>query len=300
MDSLLERLMPKPWDKKHTIHGELTLKSNKPRVGWLSVKYKAHNPSFSSILWPEKWSETRLKQERGRYIDQGMPEKYAQEYLNEPIDDSNAFFRREDFLPMGETDFAKLKTMYMAVDFAIAQDARSDFTVIVCGGVDDEGFLHIVDVLRERLDSKAIVDAIFAFATRYDPDIVTVEAGAIEKALGPYIKAEMFKPDKPFLPLNPLVPTKDKESRAASIQARMRAGGVKFNKETDWYPELESEMRQFPRAVHDDQVDAMAWLGLTLNKMISARTSQEVLEEEYDKEFKLTMMPQGRSRMTGY
>jgi len=300
MDSLLERLMPKPWDKKHTIIGELTLKSNKPRVGWLSVKYKAHSPDFKHILWPEKWSEQRLKAERGRYIDQGMPEKYAQEYLNEPIDDSNAFFRAEDFLPMGKEDLERELTVYMSVDFAISESERADFTVMVVGGVDDTGTLYILDVLRGRFDGMEIVDNLFALAAKYDPDLITVEAGAIEKALGPFIRAEMFKPGKIFLNLNTMVPTKDKQSRARSIQARMRAGGVRFNKETDWYPHLETEMRQFPRAANDDQVDAMAWLGLTLNKMIAARTPEEKDEEEYTMEYNRTMVPMGRSQIGGY
>lgn len=300
MDSLLENFMPKNWDKKNVIIEDLKISATRKIGGWTSVKYRAHNADFSKLLWKDKRSKEWLLSERQKYIDQGMPEKYSQEYLNEPIDDTNAFFRREDFLPMGEMDLKKVKTMYMAVDFAISETSRADYTVIVCGGVDEEGFLHIVDIIRERMDAKQIVDAIFAMAKRYEPNIITLEAGAIEKALGPYIRAEMFKPNMPFLPLNPLVPTKDKESRATSIQARMRAGGVKFNKETDWYPELESEMRQFPRSVHDDQVDAMAWLGLTLNKMANALTEEELAEEEYDREYQFTMIPQGQSRVTGY
>ena len=59
-------------------------------------------------------------------------------------------------------------------------------------------------------------------------------------------------------------------------------------------------MRQFPRSVHDDQVDAMAWLGLTLNKMINALTEEERQDDDYNKEYKLTMQPMGRSAMTGY
>lgn len=300
MDSLLERLMPKAWDKKHTRSTELKLYSLNKRTGWIAVKYKAHNPDFSEILWPEKWSKERLIQERQRYVDQGMPEKYAQEYLNEPIDDANAFFRSEDFLPMHKDDFEKEMTTYMAVDFAISESERADYTVLVVGGLDDSGMLHILDVVRGRFDGMEIVDQIFLMAKRYEPDMITVEAGAIEKALGPFIRAEMFRPGREFLNLNPMVPTKDKESRARSIQARMRAGGVRFNKETDWYPHLEMEMRQFPRSVHDDQVDAMAWLGLTLNKMIPAPTKDELDEEEYRLEFMMSMQPKGRNLRTGY
>jgi predicted phage terminase large subunit-like protein len=201
---------------------------------------------------------------------------------------------------MGKDDLTRNFTTYMAVDFAISETERSDYTVMVVGGVDEEGQLYILDVVRARLDGMEIVDNLFGLAKRYSPDTITVEAGSIEKALGPFIRAEMFKPDKAFLNLNPMVPTKDKQSRARGIQARMRAGGVKFNKETDWYPQLESEMRQFPRAVHDDQVDAMAWLGLTLNKMVPAQTQQEAADEAYTMEVNLTMTKTGQHRWTGY
>lgn len=300
MDSLLENLMPKAWDKRNVKVEDLKVSVIKPGRSWWAVKYKAHNSDFSQILWPEKWSKERLIVERQRYIDQGMPEKYSQEYLNEPIDDSNAFFRMEDFLPMSKEDQNRPKVTYMAVDFAISEDNRADYTVMVVGGVDDEGYLHILDVVRGRFDAMEIVDNLFSLAKRYNPDMITLEAGVIEKALGPYIRSEMFKPTRPFLPLNPLVPTKDKESRARSIQARMRAGGVRFNKETDWYPILEQEMRQFPRSTHDDQVDAMAWLGLALHKMILAQTEEEIKEEEWENEFRMTMKPQGRNSYTGY
>lgn len=300
MDSLLENLMPKLWDKRNVLVEDLKISYTKPRKGWWTVKYRAHNTDFSQILWPEKWTKERLQTEKKNYVDQGVPEKYSQEYLNEPIDDSNAYFRREDFLPMSEEDYKRRKTTYMAVDFAISEESRADYTVMVVGGVDDEGFLHIIDLVRGRMDALEIVDQLFLLAKRYEPDMITLEAGAIEKALGPFIRAEMFKPGRPFLPLNPLVPTKDKEQRARSIQARMRAGGVKFDKTSDWYDQLEQEMRQFPRSVHDDQVDAMAWLGLALHKMDTAPTPDEIEEEEWNTEFRLTMPAVGRNMTTGY
>ena len=68
--------------------------------------------------------------------------------------------------------------------------------------------------------------------------------------------------------------------RARSIQARMRAGAVKFDKEADWYLTLEDELTKFPRARHDDQVDAMAYLGLMIDNYIEAPTKEEQEEEE--------------------
>jgi len=104
MDSLLERLMP-PWGGEHTetdgikfwINNEYHEENEEP---WLSVRYQAHSPDFNQMLWPEKFSEKRLKRIRAGYVQQGNPEGYSQEYLNYPIDDENAYFHGEDFLPI--------------------------------------------------------------------------------------------------------------------------------------------------------------------------------------------------------
>lgn len=301
MDSLLENLMPQRVDKKYTIDSGLKVFSIKKRSAWLSVKYRAHTPGFEEILWEEKWSKQRLEAERAKYVAIGNPEGYSQEYLNEPIDETRAYFRKADLLPIVEDARRLKKRMYMAVDFAITETERSDYTVMVVGGMDDQGILYIVDVLRERMDAREIIDNMFLLNKRYSPDVITVEAGAIEKALGPFLNAEMYKRGGDFLNLFPLVPTKDKQSRARSIQARMRAGGVRFDREADWYPELEQELLTFPRSVHDDQVDALAWLGLTLDRMVEAPTPGEDSEEQYNELVHQSgLVFDGRNPITGY
>jgi len=189
---------------------------------------------------------------------------------------------------------------YMACDFAVSQAERADYTAIVIGAVDQYNQLHIVDVVKGRMDSKEIIDNMIALNERYSPEIVTVEKGQIEKAIGPFLKSQMFEQDS-FLNLNMVTPTKDKESRARSIQGRMRAGGVKFDKEAEWYPDLEQELLGFPRAVHDDQVDALAWLGLTIHKMQQAPTEEEMEDEEYDLMLSNSgHYEEGRNMTTGY
>lgn len=307
LDSLLERLMPKDWDTKAIASGLIVkepLRSyynfKKRKHTWYSVRYRAHDETMDHILWPSKWTKERLKAERQRYVDMGSPEGYAQEYLNYPIDETFAYFRRSDFLPMGEADHQKTKRYYIAVDLAITEKSRSDFTVFAVGGMDEDGQLHIVNIVRDRLDAYGIVDMLFRLAKKYSPEMVTIEASMIEKAIGPFINETMRKKGE-FFPLTTMVPTKDKEQRATSMQARMRAGGVKFDKQADWYIDLEQEMLQFPKSRHDDQVDALAWLGLTIDQMIEAPTAKEMEEEEYALEFSRSgWLDQGRSAMTGY
>ena len=299
MDSMLERLMPRESDKQTTIEGLRTFTTR--RQMWKSVKYKAHNQDFSLVLWPEKHSEQSLKTIRQEYIEQGMPDIYSQEYLNIPLDESNTYFKKSDFLSLKEEDRQKKLNYYVAGDFAISEKERADWTVLIIGGVDEDGFLHIKNVIRDRMDGLEIVETMLQVQRIYDPHAFGIEDTQITKAVGPFLQREMIHQNT-FINLIPLKPHKqDKITRARSIQARMRAGGVKFDKSADWYQTLEDECMRFPRDKHDDQVDALAYLGLMINKLIEAPTKEEIEDELYNDELEQSGINEsGRSSITGY
>ena len=280
LDSVLERLLNDPH--------------------WLTARYAAHNEDFSEILWPERFSKERLEEIRYSYIAQGMPEGYSQEYLNYPIDESTAYFRRDDFrwFDSDEIDYDRLN-YYAAVDFAISEKEKADYTVIAVVGMDEQNKMYVVDILRGRWDAKEIIDNMLDVQVKWRPELFTVEEGMIKKSLGPFLKDEMLSTGI-FLNLFPMVPVKDKQTRARSFQARLRQGTVYFNGDADWYPDLEQELVRFPRDVHDDQVDALAWIGLTLDNVIPGRTREEYEDDEYDEEFNSFYEPHGRCYATGY
>jgi predicted phage terminase large subunit-like protein len=303
MDSLLEGFMPKEHSKFLVVE-DLKMYEQWPdrRVrGWLSVKYRAHTDDFSHILWPERFSKEHFKGLRADYVEQGIPDVYSQEYLNIPIDESVSYFKRADFLPQNEPDYEKRLNYYCTVDLAISEETRADYSVFLIAGVDENKVIHVKNVIRERLDGKEIVDYILSLQKTYDFQAVGIEEMMISKALGPFLREEMIQRD--------IFPTivqlkhkgKDKIQRARSIQARMRAKTVKFDKKQDWYPLLESEMMRFPRDKHDDMVDAMAYMGLLLDAMTVAPTDEEVEEEEYALELHESgINHSGRSAVTGY
>ena len=299
MDSMLEQLMPKESDKQTVIEGLKTYTTR--RTMWKAVKYKAHNPDFSEVLWPERHPAESLKLIRQDYLERGLADIYSQEYLNIPIDESNTYFKKNDFLPMREEDYKSTKLFYVAGDFAISEKERADYTAIAIGGVDENGLLHVVDVIKERMDGLEIVNTILAVQRLRNPEIFGIEDTQITKAIGPYLNMAMIEQNT-FVNILPLKPHRqDKITRARSIQARMRAGGVRFDKKADWYQGLEDELMRFPRDRHDDQVDAMAYLGLIVDKMNNAPTKEEQEEEEYQDEYEASgLNNEGRNNWTGY
>lgn len=297
MDSLLERLMQPQRGK--LIREELKEYSDAKNPIWQAVKYKAHNEDFSAILWPEQWPKKALIAERQGFLEQGLSDVYSREFLNYPIDESIAYFKRDDFFPLNDNDLEQNLVYYAAADFAISTKERSDYTVIAVAAVDPQGKIQVRDIRRGRWDSAQIIEEMFSIQRRYRPELFVVEQGAIEKALGPFLK-KMMQERNVYMNLFPMTPTKDKLSRARSFQARLRSGGVKFDKDATWYPALEDEMVRFPRDRHDDQVDALAWIGLVLDKIMEAPTNQELQDEEYEEALAEAFYSQGRSLITGY
>lgn len=301
MDSLLERLMP-VGNAKTTVVEPLKMYSTKKCAGnWVSVKYRAHDDSFEHILWPAKHSRQDLEDIRNFYVSQGNPSGYAQEYLNIPIDDSTAHFKRSDFLPMRKEDFEKHKNYYITVDLAIAESERADYSAFVVGGVDENNLLHVVHTIKERMDGREIVDTILQLQRLYDPVAFGIEDMQISKSIGPFLRESMQKHNV-YPSIIPLKPHKtDKIARSRSIQARLRAGAVRFDKEADWYLDFENEMCQFPRSKHDDLVDCMSYLGLMLDQFVQGLSKEEEIEEQdEDNAREYEEQEYGRSDITGY
>jgi len=299
-DSMLENLMPKD-SGPYTVIDELKTYQTKYAGLWRSVKYRAHNEDFSQILWSDRWSKETLKETKEDYYSRGLPEQYSQEYLNIPVDPTTAFFRRGDFIPEQIEDKKKSLNYYIAGDFAISERERADYTVFIVGGMDENGVLHIRNIIRGRMDGEEIITTLLGLQKVYQPLAFGIEEMQVSKALGPYLRRAMIEQNV-FPTIELMKPARqDKLTRAQSIRARMRAGGVKFDKSADWYTTLEDECLVFPRGKHDDQVDSLAYLGLLLDKFVEAPTEEELAEEQYRREVEESdSLDDGRNEDTGY
>lgn len=265
---------------------------------WLSRRYSAHFSfdDFSEILWPERYDEVHFRKLRQQSINQGKEDGYSQEQLNKPLSSHRSFFKKEWFKDYEESDYDARKVYYAACDFAISTKQRSDRTVIVVVGLNSHNIATVEQVYKGRWDAKEISEALFEAAETYNIEQFVVESGAIYHSIKPFLNDQMITRNL-FLNLTPIVPAKDKETRAKAIQYRIKAGAVKFDKSADWWPDLEQEMLLFPRGAHDDQVDAMAYICLMLDKFSPADTEEEAEAEEWAE---LERSERNANKITGY
>jgi len=300
-DSVLNNLMPKRQDRFFRENGLKEWTENPRKSMWRSVKYKAHNPDYSEILWPERFDKGYFIVRKREFTEAGMSDVYSQEYLNEPIDESVALVKRADLLPITQEDKEKRLKYYITADLAVSESQKSDYTVFVVSGIDENRIIHVKHIVRERLDAKDIVDLIFTLDEVYSPEAIGIEKMLILQTIGPFFREECIKRGQ-FPIMVPLSHEgKDKVQRFKNMQARLRAKTVKFHKEGDWYPAFEDEILKFPRGTKDDQVDALSYLGKLLNTMIEAPTDKEAEDEEYEEEYGSHKHEfDGRSKVTGY
>jgi len=242
------------------LHEDSLLAGLVKHKSWSHLCFRAHRSldDFSEVLWPEKFSESRLRGIRQTFVEKGDSAGYSQEYLNDPFDNDSAYLRRDDFLEMKDEDYEKPKVFYVGVDFAITKADTANRTSLTIGGLDVDNLVHVVDQRVDRWDIFGIVEEFFSVQLAWRPDIFFVEKGQIWNAIKPILDREMIRRGI-FLSFEPLASVSDKKVRGRSYQKRMRARAMRFDKRASWYPSFENENMRFTGdsdAVLDDQFDS--------------------------------------------
>jgi predicted phage terminase large subunit-like protein len=276
------------------LHHKAMLKQFTESESWLSRVYEAHNDDFSRVLWPGMFNERRLREIQKTYSDLGNLIGYNGEYRNQTFDYSTGYFTPEDFYELSQEERDAPHTFYVGGDIAISTDKRADSTAFTIGGVDPTGYLDIFECRCGRWDGHQIIEEMFEIEEQYHPDRWFVETGGIWKGLLPALEMEQRKRGI-FLNIKAMTPIKAKTARAKSLQSRMRAKAVRWDKETAWFQPMLSEMLQFRGEDEaNDRTDSAAWLALGLSDMVQPMSIDEAEEDEVEREEDYALQMGGR------
>lgn len=286
------------------LHEDSLLSRLRRNSQWKHLYYKAHEAfdDFSNILWPERWNEDELRRKRQELIDDNDSAGYSQEFLNDPMDSSDAYLRKEDFIEMSEDDYYTSKVICAAWDFAVSKADSADNTSCTVGGKDSQNVQHIIDQRVGKWFADRIIDEMFLVQQAWHPELQFVEDGVIWKTLSPMVYKEMQRRDI-WINLQPLPSVKDKATRGRILQRHHRARAMRFDKKASWYSAYEFEMLRFTenaRAQRDDQFDSTSLLCRGFETMADVEDEDFVPEEAWEMERQDPRKQLERSPITGY
>jgi predicted phage terminase large subunit-like protein len=199
-----------------------------------------------TALWPERYPIEKLQE-----IRRGMsPYHWSALYQQTPTpEEGNAVKRSWWSYWSSLPDF---DVMIQAWDLAFHDMEKSDFCVGQVWGRRG-GQFYLVDQIRERMNARDVIKAIKGWAIKYPRAIGKIIE---DRANGPAV-VQILQRD-----LGGMIPVKAKGSKDARLQSviPLIESGACFLPPPDkagWIGDFIEECAAFPRAQHDDQVDAM-------------------------------------------
>lgn len=207
-------------------------------------------------LHPTRFDELHFrKKKRG-----SQPRFWSAMYQQNPVPEEGVYFTKGDFRFEPVVADYRLMRVYAAFDMAIGQKQTNDWTVGLIGGHDYDDRLHILNMIRVRTDKLA--ELIMDSVTPYKDVLASLglEQGQIQMAVMPSLQREMER-RRIYLPMDDsLRPITDKLARARPAQAWMQQGRIILPSNQPWIEQFQMELLRFPGGLHDDIIDALAWL----------------------------------------
>ena len=134
-------------------------------------------------------------------------------------------------------------------DTAISSSEKSDFSVCTTWAETKAGY-YLLDVFRKQVEYTELKHNVINLAEKWQPKAVLIE----NKSSGQSLYQDLKRETK--LPLIPIIPTKDKVTRMASVSPFFEAGRVFLPEVAKWLMDYEMEILAFPSVSNDDQVDS--------------------------------------------
>lgn len=217
-------------------------------------------------LWPERFSEAYLSEVRNL-----SPRGFSALWQGNPTPAEGSFFKSQWLSTYQPGELPGNLRRYVASDHAVSTRQENDRTCLLPVGVGEDGTIWVLpDVWWDRGDSMEVTEQMLSMMRRLKPLMWFAEKGHISQSIGPFLRKRMLE-ERVFVSIDEVTPTKDKLSRAQSIQGRCSMGRVRFPAFAPWWADALAELLQFPNGAHDDFVDALAHVGMGLDSMVEAQ-----------------------------
>lgn len=205
----------------------------------------------SVVSWPSMRPLLRLMEIRA-----GDHHAFDCEYQNDPTNDEAGFFQSMKFWVQPSRDWV----FYGAHDPSLGKNNKSrDPCACLVGGFDrNHGILCVVEAAVARMIPDRQISKIIEFQRAYQCLVWGIESVQFQEFFRQQLVKESAKAGIP-VPAVPLIPHTDKDLRIESLSPHVNNGLILFSQA---HTVLNSQLRHWPEADHDDGPDAlhMLWM----------------------------------------
>jgi len=246
------------------LHYDSLLKNlvdNAEGYGWQTRIFQAYidgEQKEGNELWVEKWTHKQLQEKKA---EQGTA-FFASEYMNDPVSEETAVFKRENIRDF--TEQPEKFSCVMQFDPAYTEESHSDFKVCVVVACDDKNNRYLFEYVRTKQPLNDYIQASLNLFLKYKKYITCVglpKGREVEfwnkviefaNARGIYLPVKETK----NIHSNSSVTIRNKKDRITmALQGLFQQGKYYIRPE---HEEARDELIRHPLGKHDDVIDAMA------------------------------------------
>lgn len=254
---------------------------NKEELGFEAMKIPVMDDE-GNPTWKEQYSEQEIKFKLESAKKLNKLDVVMRELFCVALPDEYKTFKKEWFKyyqPEDKKSIIQTTNKYIVTDLAISEKQTADFSVIMVVGVNPENHIFVLDCAYGRYTPSEVIDKVFEFVQQYDVLKVGIEKVAYQSAFSHFLEKEMPRRNI-FFEIVDLIANAQKEVRIKTLQPRFKTGTIWFEQNADYLDELETELLSFPKGLHDDLIDALAYSDQIVEVPIHMKTTVPINEIE--------------------
>lgn len=245
-------------------------------VGYAPLKIKDPRTEPDQHLWPTRFPDKEIKGlKRNRAT-------WETQWNQNPTHTAESLFRQDQFkyykdegkafhfLQEGEERRIDKAECWKLTAADLAMSAKGDYNVFLSAFVAPSGEIFLEDCFRQKMAAPGIIPHLHAHYQKFLPAYVLIEDIGFAKLIIAELKA-MGLPVKPIFPQG----KGDKEVRSIPLQMKFEGEQVFFPRNAAWTGEAQRELLEFPGGLHDDIVDAMAYVAYEAARRTRGRSIRE-------------------------
>jgi hypothetical protein len=228
------------------------------------------------FLWPRQrradgkffgFDRAVLAKKRAQYLDRSQ---FRAQYYNDPNDPDNQlitsdrfqYFDRKHLSHDSGKWFIKNRPLnvFAAIDFAYSLTQRADYTALVVVGIDEDGYIYVLDIDRFKTDRISdYYEHILQMHIKWGFRKLRAETTAAQKVIVRDLKNEYIRPNALALSIDEHNPTRHAGSKEERMDAVLQP---RYDNMTIWHykgglcQSLEEELL-YAHPAHDDIKDAL-------------------------------------------